>query len=181
VLWWIPHRDPIGPILAGAILAVGVVLGGTAFVQYRWIARDGDRQQLSVVGGYAACVLLALFLFPGQAELGLTVLTILAFGDGSATLGGLLWGGKTLPWNPRKTLAGSCCFVLAATPLACLVFWGEAQPRISATAALIAGSSATLAAAVAESLPSRINDNIRVGVAAALALMVVQGYVLGWS
>jgi dolichol kinase len=181
ILWPIPHRDPIGPILGYAILAIGLVLGSMVFLQYQKIARAADRERLSVVVGYAASVLLPLYFFPGQAELGLTVLAVLAFGDGSATLGGLLWGGRKLPWNFQKTIVGSCCFVLAAAPLASLVFWGEAQPRVSWTTALIAGLSATLVGAIVESIPSRINDNIRVGVAAAVTLILVHAYVLGWA
>jgi len=179
ILWPIPHQDPLGPILRYSILAITAGLVIAVLRKYRTIERvDDDR--IGVVFGYAAFVLLTILLFPAQLELGLTVLAVIAFGDGSATLGGMLLRGPTLPWNPRKTWAGFGCFILGAAPLSSLIYWGEAQPKVSASVAIACGVAATLVAAVAESLPLRINDNIRVGLAAAVGAITVHGWLVGF-
>lgn len=188
LLWYFPHRDPISPTLRGIMIALAVGLGGMILVRFHRIARPGERDRLAAVAGYAGSVLAMLLLFPGEAELGLTVLAVLAFGDGSATLFGKLLGGPTLPWNRAKTWAGFLAFLAAGVPMASLVYWGETHFNPEAlppggvpfTAALVCGASAVLAAAVVESLSSRINDNLRVGITAAVTLAVVHGSVVGW-
>jgi dolichol kinase len=126
-----------------------------------------------------------LLLFPAHAELGLTVLAVLAFGDGSATLGGLLFDSRPLPWNRDKTWSGTLCFLLAAIPMASLIYWGEShnaealEPGVSFATALFCGGSAAFVAAIAESLRSRINDNVRVGLAASVAVAATHALAVG--
>lgn len=188
LLWPIPHADPISPTLRAIMILVIGSIAGWIYFQYRHIARNEDRQAFGAVAGYAGSVIGMLLLFPWHAELGLTVLAVLAFGDGSATLGGLLLRGPTLPWNRDKTWAGSFCFVLVGAPLAAIIYWGESHnleavtnPDVSYTTALLCGSAATFAAAVSESIATRINDNIRVGLTAAVTLIVAHGWLVGWS
>ena len=188
LMWYFPHRDPISPTLYAIMVATVVGLAIGIFVGYRQIQRRGEQnQRLSAVAGYAASVLLTFIAFPGDAELGLTVLAILAFGEGSATLGGLLIGGPKLPWNREKTVAGLLCFLVVGGAMATVVYWGETNmnrealpPKATIFSALVCGGSATVIAAIAESLPSRINDNIRVGVAAAVTVATAHAVVVGW-
>jgi dolichol kinase len=178
LLWVIPHQDPWGPLLADCVIALTAVIVASALMRYQVFARTGESDWQSSVLGYAVPVLATLCICRGREEIGVMTLAILAFGDGSATLGGLTLGGPSLPWNRRKSWAGSLCFVVFGTLLATLAYWGEASPSISlGTSALIAGG-ATLAAALAESLPVRLNDNLRVGataavIGAALTLLMV--------
>lgn len=168
ILWPIPHQDPWGPILADAVIALTVALLAIAFLRSRVFAREGESDWNSSVLGYAVPILATLCIGRGREEIGVMTLAIVAFGDGSATLGGLMLGGRTLPWNPRKTWTGSLCFVLFGTLLATVVYWGEARPSVSWSAAALIAGGATLAAAFVESLPVRLNDNLRVGATAAL-------------
>ncbi len=180
ILWLVPHRDPISPTLLGIMFAVICGLALNIFIRYRKIARPEDNQRLWAVSGYAVSVLATLVAFPAHAELGLAVLAILAFGDGSATLIGLAVGGPRLPWNRGKTWSGVAGFVLVGGTAAACIYWGE--PRFNPesltrgtsflTAAAIAGT-ATVLAALIESIPSRINDNIRVGVTAAVVMSLL--------
>jgi dolichol kinase len=112
--------------------------------------------------------------FPAQPEMGLVVTVIIAFGDGSATLGGMLVQGPSLPWNNDKSWVGFSAFLLISIPLAAVVYWGEARPGVSLSTALACVAPACLAAGVAESLPMRLNDNIRVGMTASLTIIVTQ-------
>lgn len=178
-LWPIPHADPISPTLRAIMIAVAAVIGGLIFFRYRRIERHaGDNQRLAAVAGYVLSVLGTLLLFPAHAEIGLAVLGVLAFGDGSATLGGLLLGGPRLPWNRSKTVSGLLCFIIVGGALSSVIYWGESHnleamhPPGPATwtTALACGLTASFVAAIAESIPSRINDNIRVGVSSAVAL-----------
>ena len=174
--------------MRGIMVAVVFGLAIGIFAGYRRIQRRGEsNQRLAAVAGYAASVLLTLIAFPGDAELGLTVLAILAFGDGSATLGGLSIGGPKLPWNRKKTVSGLVCFLVVGGAMASLIYWGETrmnpeavQPKATIQAAILCGGLAALLAALVESIPSRINDNIRVGVAAAVTVAVTHGVMVGW-
>jgi phytol kinase len=167
-LWPIPHQDPWGPVLSTAVLLLAASIIAPAIGQFHKVARNGERDGRIAVLSYALPILLALGVLRGREEIGVMTLAILAFGDGSATLAGMLYGRRALPWNPRKSWIGSLCFVVCGTVMASVVYWGEARPAIDwGTLLLITGGS-TLAAAVAESLPMRLNDNLRVGVAAAV-------------
>jgi len=188
VLWFVPHRDPISPTLRLVMVALIAVLGGHIYWRYRQIERPGDAERLSAVLGYALSVLVMLLLFPADAELGLTVLAVLAFGDGSATWGGLTFGGPRLPWNQNKTWSGLCTFLVVGTALASLIYWGETyfNPEsqeyraVPFSIALSCAGTAVLLAAIAESLPSRLNDNIRVGVAASIGVTTMHALLRGF-
>lgn len=179
-LWVIPHRDPWGPVLLSVVALLGVVVVVMALRRHHAFARRGERDWSIAVVGYALPVVAPLLLLPGEAEIGLTVLGILALGDGSATLGGLRLGGRRLPWNPRKSWTGLACFCLGGGTLATLLFWGEALPGVSLPTAFVCVVPATLAAAVVESLPFRANDNARVGVTALIAVLLTHAALLGW-
>lgn len=188
LLWFVPHADPVSPRLRVIVIAIIAVLGAFIFARYRQIARPGElRDRTATVVGYAGSVLAMLLLFPADLELAMTVLAVLAFGDGSATLGGLLIGGPNLPWNRKKTWAGLLCFLLVGSAMASVVYWGETHfnpealgPRIPFTTALICGSAAACVAGLVESLPLRLPDNIRVGLSAAITVVIAHGLMVGW-
>lgn len=187
LLWAVPHRDPISPTLQLIMILLVIGLAGHVFWRYRQIEREQDRERVSAVFGYALSVLVTLLAFPQHAELGLTVLAILAFGDGSATWGGLTFGGPRLPWNPRKTWSGLLSFLAVGIPLASVIYWGETYfnpesleyQQVPFSTAVCCASVAVTLAALAESLPSRVNDNIRVGVASAVGLITMHALLLG--
>jgi dolichol kinase len=187
LLWAVPHRDPISPTLQGIMILLVSGLAGHVFWRYQQIEREHDRERVTAVLGYAMSVLVTLLVFPQHAELGLTVLAVLAFGDGSATLGGLMLGGPKLPWNSRKTWSGLASFLLVGIPLASLIYWGETYfnpesleyQRIPFSTAIWCAGVAVGFAAIAETLPTRINDNIRVGLAAALGVTTMHAMLLG--
>ena len=181
LFWLLPHRDPVRwpqLLVISSVAIVGAIVGCRA---WRNFSRAGEQNCLSCALGYASMSLLSLLLFPGQVELAMVVLATLAFGDGAATLGGLLLRGPKLPWNPQKTWAGSACFVLAALPISTLYYWAEAQPHVSWNEALASAAVAVSAGAIAESIPTRINDNFRVPLAALLGVVLLHQYVLGWQ
>ena len=174
-----PHKDPLSATFQK--IAAGLIVGIAALLlwRYKTIRRTGEQAELSAVLGYSVSILATLLLFPKHAELGMLVLCVLAFGDGMATTIGLLLRGPRLPWNREKSWAGMLAFVGFGGYLASLAYWAESQPRASWSIALTCGFAAAVVAAVAESLPSRVNDNVRVGIASAVTAVATHAMVVG--
>lgn len=181
VLWFKFHHDPLSLDCRAWLAAIVVGIGVATAVKYRRIARTGEASNPACILGYTVPVFVLLMFVPAHAELGLAALAIISVGDGFATLGGLLLGGPRLPWNPGKSWAGLLCFLVFAAPWSALIYWGESRPAIPFETALQAGGAATLLAAIAESVRSRIDDNIRVGVAAMIGMLVMHGLLVGFS
>ncbi len=174
-----PHKDPLSPTFCAIV--VGLIVGLSALLLWRFktIRRSGEQSELSAVFGYATSTLLTLLLFPKHAELGMLVLCVLAFGDGMATTCGLLFRGPRLPWNSDKTWSGSLAFVAFGGVLSSLAYWAESQPQALTWQALACGFTAAIVASFAESLPSRVNDNVRVGIASAVTAVATHAMVVG--
>jgi dolichol kinase len=178
-LQFISHRDPLSPTLWWIILAVIAVLTAHIFLRFRRIRRNVADVGTSAITGYAAAVLLTIVALPDRLEVGLAVLAILAFGDGSASLFGQLLRGPVLPWNPGKSWSGLLAFLFVGGLLTAWIYWGETQnpealePALTFPQALLLTLPAVAACAFIESIPSRINDNIRVGFTAATCLALL--------
>lgn len=177
----VPHPDPLDAISIGVVAAICGVLTAVFLACHRVVRRPREDNFLSTTLSYPACVLLTLVVFPANVEFTCVVVVVLAFGDASAYIGGKLLRGPALPWNPQKTWAGTISFVAVAAPLAALAYWGEARnPAVPFAMALTCGATAALAGALAESLPTRITDNLRVGIAAAVAVAAVHFLTIRW-
>lgn len=170
VLWAYPHEQiwelPVRVWIVG-LVAVIVTFGMRNFGS---MLREGESGAASVLY-YGLCVLGSLAVAPLHPEFMLIVVVLLAFGDGSATLGGLLLGGPKLFWNRKKSWSGLACFFACGTLTATVVYWGEVD--VTWQAAFLVGAGVAGCAAVAESLPIRLDDNLRVGIAAITACFVI--------
>lgn len=174
----IPHTDVWGPILIGIILLASMAALIMAVVFGPLLTRHQENNWMDAVIGYMLPVVAPLLLLPGRAELGLMTLQILALGDGSATLGGMMFGGRRLPWNRKKTFSGLLCFGIVGTLASTYSYWGEARPGVPiGTACLICGVAA-LCAGIVESLPIRTNDNLRVGTTALVIGILMSAWML---
>jgi uncharacterized protein (TIGR00297 family) len=104
---------------------------------------------------------------------------VLAFGDASAALCGILLKGPALPWNPRKTWTGLIGFLAAASAssLGVLHFVARDPALFLGRGAEVAALCllASLAAALVESLPGQFDDNLTVPLAAWAVLSFVPG------
>jgi dolichol kinase len=175
------------------IVTVITAILTAAYIASKKIVRRPDETDFySTCLSYPACILAMLLLFPQHPEFTCVVVVVLGFGDGSAYIGGHLLGGRKLPWNPKKTWAGTVSFVLVAAPIAtlayfleantsALAFWGGGGPIAAPLAmAALCATAATVTAAVAESWATSLTDNLRVGVAASLAVIAVHYLSAGW-
>ena len=182
VLHAVPHRDPISHTMRSLIIGCCVVIAGKILHGFQKIQRQGEGAGLAAVCGYSLSVLVTLLAFPGDIELGLSVLAILAFGDGSATLVGLMFRGPRLPWNNAKSWSGFTAFIAVGSLMTAWVYWGEtrnseaAEPAMSFGFALALTAPAVVLCAIAESVRSRINDNVRVGIVAAVSLILLHSF-----
>lgn len=174
-----PHADPVSPIVKWSILACGIAISIRILLGFRLIQRQGENKGIGAIVGYTFSVLLMVLAFPRHLELGLAVLAVLAFGDGSATLVGLTFRGPRLPWNRGKSWSGLMGFIVIGSMMTAWMYWGEAcnpraaEPKVTFAQSLLIVFPAVSVSALAESVRSRINDNIRVGIVAAASLTVM--------
>jgi dolichol kinase len=169
-----------------SLLIVTVITGiltGFYIASKKIVRRPGENNFYSTCLSYPACILAMLLLFPQHPEFACVVVVVLGFGDASAYIGGKLFGRRPLPWNSQKTWAGTVSFMLVAAPVAtlayfleantaALAYWGQGGPTaIPIGLAAICATAATVTAAIAESWETALTDNLRVGVAASVAVI----------
>jgi len=156
----------------GVALAAGAVLFNI-FLLPRvapQLYRPGDQaRRLHGIIFYPASVLLLLLAFPRRPDIVAAAWGILAAGDGIATLAGRAIGGPRWPWNREKTVSGSVAFALFGAAAGVLLAWWcrpAASPPPSPTFVLVAPIVAALVAALVETMPVRLDDNLSVAATA---------------
>lgn len=101
---------------------------------------------------------------------------VLAIGDGASNVCGRTLGVVKLPWNRRKSWAGTLGFWILATPCAAgALLFVSANPdsgagAISPLTAFAMAAAASAAGALVESLPIDLDDNVTVGAASGAVL-----------
>ena len=122
---------------------------------------------------YPASVLLLLIFFPDRIDIVAGAWGIMAAGDGMASIVGRRIRSPQVPWNRTRTLAGSAAFVLFGGAAGAFLCWWcvsrvvpPPYPWFSTWMPFLAA----LAAAAAETLPLRLDDNISVPATAAAVL-----------
>ncbi len=168
-------RLPYGVIVALAVAAVGYGAFLSPRVNPAGVRPEELRRGYSPGKlWYALSVLALLLVFSDRLEVVAGAWAALALGDGLSNLAGRRWGARKLPWSGDKSWVGSAVFVLSswAGSLA-LVLWtaegtGAALPGMGTV--LLACGTASLAAALVESLPLPLDDNLTVPLTAAMVL-----------
>jgi len=175
----------LGPLWS-AVAAAGA-LGFNLFLLPRIGGRRLWREAEVATGSsigiilYPLSVLLLILIFWQRLEVAAAAWGILAFGDGMASVAGMALGQSKLPWNPRKSWMGTGAYVIFGTLAAAALLQWTAPGRYSVAFALAAGFGAALLAALLESLPQGLDDNLGVPLVAALflfGLVLTQGH---WS
>ena len=122
---------------------------------------------------YPTSVLLLLLLLPSRPDIVAAAWGIMAAGDGVATLVGRHVGGARIPWNPNKTIAGSAAFVLAGGAAGAFLAWWcrpAVIPPPYAWFSILGPVLAATIAALVETVPIRLDDNLSVPCSSALTL-----------
>lgn len=176
-----PRVLPWDSLLIVTVLTA--ILTAVYIASKKIVRRPDETNFYSTCLSYPACILAMLLLFPQHPEFTCVVVVVLGFGDASAYIGGKLVGGRRLPWNSKKTWAGTITFVLTAVPLATLAYflesntaslayWGHGgSTAVPLGLAAVCATAATVTAAIAESWETQLTDNLRVGVAASVAVI----------
>ncbi len=136
----------------------------------RALERQDDRRR-GIAWGivfYPLSVLILTVVFAARLEVAAAGWALMAFGDGMATLVGKSAPRPRLPWNPGKAVSGMLalfvCGTLTAWGLYLFVAAGHGRspdPWLS----LAAVAAAAAVAAVLESLPTGVDDNLLVPLA----------------
>jgi farnesol kinase len=154
-----------------AFLLLAVLLLITLFLvpkskvkAYLYRPTENKYSQGAVLYFLVLLVLILIFPLPIVA----VTWAILACGDGAATLVGKHFKAKELSWNRHKTYAGSLAFVIFGFLGAyILIQWSFGLSHLMAVSICL---KTVLVAALVESLPLRLNDNVSVAVVSALVL-----------
>jgi uncharacterized protein (TIGR00297 family) len=139
----------------------------------RGLYRPGDDSRLHGIIFYPLSVLLLLVAFPHRLDIVAAAWGILAIGDGIATLAGRAIGGPRSPWNRDKTIAGSVAFFVGGSAAALLLMiWCRPQYMAEPPLWHLLGVpiAAALVAALVETLPIRLDDNLSVALSAGAVL-----------
>lgn len=161
-LKWLPWWAAAG-VAAAAIIGNWLVLP-------RVVGKSVSRHERGYDAGtilYPISVLLLILVFRHQLHFAAICWAFLAFGDGVATLAGKSMRIGALPWNRDKSWGGFLAFFIAASAAGVAVaYWmNYREPLIVILAAL--------AAAIVESLPLGVDDNVTVPFGSAVALIVL--------
>jgi len=158
-----------------ALAALGFNLVVLPRVGGRALYRAGDHARGYPVGIllYPLAVLLLILIFPARPDIAAAAWGVLAIGDGAATVVGRWLGGPRLPWNREKTWIGTAAFAAAGSAAAVgLAWWTAPALAVPPSAAYLTSApiAAALVAALVETLPVRLDDNLSVPAAAAATL-----------
>ncbi len=140
--------------------------------------RDNEKKRGWSVGKlcYAIVVLALVLLFRERIHIACGGWAVLALGDSLSNIAGRAWGRAKIPWSVKCTWVGSGFYVLASwIGTLSLIFWavsvtGYALPSFATVTVVCLAAS--IVAAVVETLPLPIDDNITSPLAAAGVLAV---------
>jgi uncharacterized protein (TIGR00297 family) len=139
------------------------------------IYRPADRSRVFAHGVvlYPLAVLLLILIFPGRPDIAAAAWGILALGDGMSSVLGRRFGRRRVPWNREKSIYGSVALFLCGGAAGAVLAWW-CRPALATPPpmwfSLGAPFVASLVAALVETIPIRLDDNLSVPGSAALVL-----------
>lgn len=168
-LRWLTWEQAVALAVAAIIFNALVLprVGG------KLIARERSGRDIGILL-YPLAVLVLVLLFRGpNVHIAAVAWCVLAFGDGCATLVGRNFGRRKWPWNRDKSVMGTIAFVEAALPAAYVAAL-LMPPKLTPFPIFFVVAFAVLVAAVVETLPTRIDDNLTVPFSTAIALIWIE-------
>ena len=160
---WLAAVTPAVITLQFALIGLGLIKDDDAV---QAMSRSGDpRELLAGPLQYGIIFVLATVAFWVHSPVGIAALMILCGGDGMADVIGRRWGSAKLPWNPRKSWAGSIAMFAGGFGLAMLymiLFVRAGVFNFSPAAAALPLALICLAATVVEAVSGQDVDNITI-------------------
>jgi uncharacterized protein (TIGR00297 family) len=165
--WW------QAAVIAGGAVAFNAY--ALPHVARGWLYREleGRRRFLSGITLYPIAILCLILALPDRFDIVASAWGVLAFGDGMATLVGRHVAGPRIPWNDQKSVAGTAAFILFGGAAGAFLCWWCSPvivPPPYRWFSMAAPWLAAIAAALVETIPIRLNDNISVPATAAAVL-----------
>jgi uncharacterized protein (TIGR00297 family) len=143
----------------------------------RNLYREDDHQRGHAIGIllYPFSVLILILCMPHHLQIVAAAWGIMAWGDGMASLFGTRYGKTKIPWNPNRSYAGSAAFIIFGSAAAIfLTYWVQKKPMEPMLwYIVIIPVLATILAALIETIPSGLNDNLTVPVSAAFFMLAL--------
>jgi len=167
---------PLGFLGAVACAVAAILHNAFLFPRYggKNLWREGETARGYALGIvlYPVTVLLLLLLYAQRLEVAAAIWGILAFGDGFAAIVGQTLGrGNPLPWNPRKSWAGTLAYwVFGGAGAYVLLQWTSRGAYPAGFALAVAAATAAFAAAL-ESQAQGLDDNFGVPLVSSLLLV----------
>ncbi|MCU0241177.1 MAG: DUF92 domain-containing protein [Vicinamibacteria bacterium] len=142
--------------------------------RHLWRGVDRERGYPFGILVYPLAIAALILAFRHDLSLVAAVWSMIAFGDGLASLAGQLWGGPRLPWNPAKSWTGFAAFVVCGS-LGAIATMGYVRGLELATwpALLALTVPLALCCALVESLPTTLDDNLTVPLIGGLFLAML--------
>lgn len=176
----VPHLPTIRLWVMLLLVAFGILLPAWLAIRYHSrYSRSKNENIVPSILGYVVPLSVLALLFRSNIAIPLAVAAIIAFGDGSATLVGLLTRGRRIPWNPQKSWAGLFGFLVVGTVLASIIYWIAAPTGVGLVTAILCVGPVVLVCGILESLPLKLNDNLTVGFTSAILLPLTSLLILG--
>ncbi len=117
---------------------------------------------------YTLGIFILVLWFYREIHIAVGAFAIQALGDGVATMAGLTLKGPRLPWNPKKSVAGTVGFFIAS--LFSVLLMKFVEPSLSLSEWMLPIAAAGFLCALLESAPLAVNDNLTVPLAAGAIL-----------
>jgi uncharacterized protein (TIGR00297 family) len=175
----------LGPLGAAACALAAVIfnllilprVGGKAL----WRGSEAEKGHSLGIVLYPIAVFLLVLMLWRRLEIAAATWGVLAFGDGMASVVGMTLGRRKLPWNERKSWAGTAAYFVFGTAAATALLLWTAPGAYPVPFALAACAAATLFAALMESLPHGLDDNLGVPLVTGLLLFCLVLTRGGWG
>lgn len=143
----------------------------------RNIYRQQDHERGYPIGIllYPLSVLILVLLLPHRLYIVAAAWGIMAWGDGFASIVGRKYGSKKLSWNPNRSYAGTIAFLLIGGIAAVFFTWWTCKnpPEPALWYVFAVPLLATLLAAIIETIPTGVDDNLTVPLAAGLFMLAL--------
>lgn len=171
LLRWLPWWQAV--VLATAAMTFNLLVLPRVGAQ---LYRPGDHARaLHGIVFYPLAIVLLLLAFPARPDIVAAAWGILAAGDGLATLAGRAIGGRRWPWNREKTIGGTLAFATGGAAAGIFLAWWCRPATVPPPAMIFtiaAPAAAAIVAALVETLPARLDDNLSVPAAAGATMWV---------
>jgi len=162
------NRIQMAGILAVLFLLASLLVPRSKF--RIWFFRSSEKKYSAGASIYFLVLIFLVLFFPLPAVI--AGWSALSLGDGFATIIGLKYGQKKLPWNNKRSYAGSMAFMVS-TFFGIVLTMSFLIPGLNFSYILAMALFSGLVGALIESLPLKIDDNLSVPLVVAVLVSLI--------